>query len=57
VTGLLTFPAGIANVRYVASKAEDFLPSYVSTLPAGTPIVGIVDPPRNGLRECPLLRA
>ncbi len=45
------FTLGITNVEYHAGKAEDFLPSYMQTIPQGTAVIGIVDPPRGGLRE------
>jgi len=40
---------GVTNCDFVAGKAEDVLEKTIRSIPRNTHLIGIVDPPRNGL--------
>ena len=44
---------GSANVEFHVGKAEDVLTTITRTISPTTPVVGVVDPPRAGLRMYP----
>ena len=41
----------IRNTQFVAGKAEDVIVDIMKNLPKKTKVIGIMDPPRAGLRE------
>ena len=41
---------GVENVDFHVGKAEDVLPAVLAAIPPEHNVVGIVDPPRAGLR-------
>ena len=46
---------GITNAEFVAGKAEDVIVDAMKNLPMKTKVIGIMDPPRAGLRELPIV--
>ncbi|PIK39048.1 hypothetical protein BSL78_24116, partial [Apostichopus japonicus] len=42
---------GIENATYICGKAEDRLPSVMQDISDSEKVIGIIDPPRAGLRE------
>lgn len=43
--------AGVTNAQFVCGKAEDIIVDVFKNMPRKTKIIGIMDPPRAGLRE------
>ena len=46
---MITLSVGVANAEFICGKAEDVMPDM--SHPQGSEVIGIVDPPRAGLRE------
>lgn len=42
---------GITNTKYYATKVEAVIQEILRSLPKGEPVVGVLDPPRCGLRK------
>ncbi len=40
---------GVANTEFICGKAEDVMPNMAH--PLGSEVIGVVDPPRAGLRK------
>ena len=43
--------AGVTNAQFVCGKAEDIIVDVFKNMPRKTKIIGIMDPPRAGLRK------
>lgn len=52
LTTLFAHTLAITNARYVCGRAEAVLPPIMSGLDKKSAVVGVCDPPRNGLRMC-----
>lgn len=48
---MLSCSAGVTNAQFVCGKAEDIIVDVFKNMPRKTKIIGIMDPPRAGLRE------
>ena len=44
-------PTGVTNASFICGKAEDVMGDIVLPMASRGDIIGIVDPPRGGLRE------
>ena len=44
---------GVSNAQFVCGKAEDIIVDVFKNMPRKTKIIGIMDPPRAGLRKSP----
>lgn len=42
---------GVTNAQFVCGKAEDIIVDVFKNMPRKTKIIGIMDPPRAGLRK------
>ena len=60
ICGFLWHPthSGITNTEFLCGKAEDVLPKHLERPPGGRgEVIGVVDPPRGGLRKLLLVCA
>ena len=50
-SNVISCSAGVTNAQFVCGKAEDIIVDVFKNMPRKTKIIGIMDPPRAGLRE------
>lgn len=50
-SNVMSCSAGVTNAQFVCGKAEDIIVDVFKNMPRKTKIIGIMDPPRAGLRE------
>ena len=49
-SGIHTHNAGITNTEFICGKAEDVMPDLQHPYALRGEVIGVVDPPRGGLR-------
>lgn len=50
-SNVISCSVGVTNAQFVCGKAEDIIVDVFKNMPRKTKIIGIMDPPRAGLRE------